>query len=41
MSQREAARQFGLARKTIRKTTYSIPSGYGREEPVPASDAAK
>jgi transposase len=35
MSQREAARQFGLARKTIRKMlAYSIPPGYDRKKPV-------
>ncbi len=35
MSQREAARQFGLSRKTIRKMlAYSIPPGYGRKKPV-------
>jgi transposase len=35
MSQREAARQFGLARKTIRKMlAFSIPPGYGRKKPV-------
>ncbi len=35
MSIREAARQFGLARKTIRKMlAYSIPPGYGRKKPV-------
>jgi transposase len=35
MSQREAARQFGLARKTIRKMlAYSIPPGYERKKPV-------
>jgi transposase len=35
MSQREAARQFGLARKTIRKMlAFSIPPGYDRKKPV-------
>lgn len=35
MSQREAARQFGLSRKTIRKMlAFSIPPGYGRKKPV-------
>lgn len=35
MSQREAVRQFGLARKTIRKMlAFSIPPGYGRKKPV-------
>ena len=35
MSIREAARQFGLARKTIRKMlAYSIPPGYARKKPV-------
>ena len=35
MSQREAARQFGLARKTIRKMMgFSIPPGYQRKKPV-------
>ena len=35
MSQREAAREFGLARKTIRKMLeYSIPPGYERKKPV-------
>lgn len=35
MSIREAARQFGLARKTIRKMlAYSQPPGYGRKKPV-------
>src|SRR4051794_9423780 len=35
MSIREAARQFGLARKTIRKMlAYSVPPGYGRKKPV-------
>lgn len=35
MSQREAARQFGLARKTVRKMlAFSIPPGYGRKKPV-------
>jgi transposase len=35
MSQREAAREFGLARKTIRKMmAFSIPPGYQRKKPV-------
>jgi transposase len=35
MSIREAARQFGLARKSIRKMlAYSIPPGYARKKPV-------
>ena len=35
MSQREAAREFGLARKTIRKMmAFSIPLGYQRKKPV-------
>jgi transposase len=35
MSQREAARQFGLARKTIRKMmAFSIPPGYQRKKPI-------
>jgi transposase len=35
MSIREAARQFGLARKTIRKMlAYSIPPGYDRKKPA-------
>ena len=35
MSEREAARQFGLARETVRKMLrYSIPPGYRREQPA-------
>ena len=35
MSEREAARQFGLARETVRKMLrYSIPPGYRRQQPV-------
>ena len=35
MSIREAAREFGLARKTIRKMlAYSVPPGYERKKPV-------
>jgi len=35
MSMREAAREFGLARKTIRKMlAYSVPPGYERKKPV-------
>jgi transposase len=35
MSEREAARQFGLARETIRKMLrYSIPPGYRRQQPA-------
>ena len=35
MSIREAARQFGLARKTVRKMLqYSLPPGYERKKPV-------
>ena len=34
MSEREAARQFGLARETVRKMLrYSVPPGYRREQP--------
>ena len=34
MSIRQAAREFGLARKTIRKMlTYSVPPGYERKKP--------
>lgn len=33
MSEREAARQFGLARETVRKMLrYSVPPGYRRQE---------
>ena len=35
MSEREAARQFGLARDTVRKMLrYSVPPGYRRLQPV-------
>ena len=35
MSEREAARQFGLARETVRKMLqYSVPPGYRRQQPV-------
>ncbi|MSV35554.1 MAG: IS256 family transposase [Bryobacterales bacterium] len=35
MSEREAARQFGLARETVRKMMrYSVPPGYRRLQPV-------
>jgi transposase len=35
MSEREAARQFGLARETVRKMLrYAVPPGYQRQEPV-------
>jgi len=35
MSIREASRQFGLARKTIRKMlAYSVPPGYDRKKPI-------
>lgn len=35
MSIRQAAREFGLARKTVRKMlAYSVPPGYGRTKPV-------
>jgi transposase len=35
MSEREAARQFGLARETVRKMLrYSVPPGYQRQRPV-------
>jgi transposase len=35
MSEREAARQFGLARETVRKMVrYSVPPGYRRQQPV-------
>jgi transposase len=34
-SQREVAREFGLARKTVRKMlAYSLPPGYQRQKPV-------
>ena len=35
MSIRQASREFGLARKTIRKMlAYSVPPGYERKKPV-------
>src|SRR5580704_804706 len=35
MSEREAAREFGLARETVRKMLrYSVPPGYQRQQPV-------
>ena len=35
MSEREAARVFGLARETVRKILrYSVPPGYRRKQPV-------
>ncbi len=35
MSEREAARQFGLARETVRKMLrYAVPPGYQRQQPV-------
>ena len=35
MSIRQAAREFGLARKTIRKMMqFSLPPGYARKKPV-------
>jgi transposase len=35
MSEREAARQFGLARETVRKMLrYSVPPGYQRQRPA-------
>ena len=35
MSEREAARQFGLARETVRKMLrYSAPPGYRRQQPA-------
>ena len=35
MSEREVARQFGLARETVRKMMwYSVPPGYRRLQPV-------
>ena len=34
-SQREVAREFGLARKTVRKMlAFSLPPGYQRQKPV-------
>jgi transposase len=35
MSEREAARQFGLTRETVRKMLrYAVPPGYRRQQPV-------
>jgi hypothetical protein len=35
MSIRQAAREFGLARKTVRKMMqFSLPPGYERKKPV-------
>ena len=35
MSEREAAREFGLARETVRKMLrYSVPPGYQRQKPA-------
>src|SRR5258706_15058210 len=35
MSEREAARQFGLARETVRKMLrYAVPPGYRRQQPA-------
>ena len=35
MSEREAVRQFGLARETVRKMLrYSVPPGYQRQKPA-------
>jgi len=35
MSEREAAREFGLARETVRKMLqYSVAPGYRRQHPV-------
>jgi len=34
MSEREAARAFGLARETVRKMLYSAPPGYQRQKPA-------
>ena len=35
MSQREAARHFGISRDTVRKMlAYSVPPGYRRQAPV-------
>ena len=35
MSIRQAAREFGLSRKTVRKTLqFSVPPGYRRTQPV-------
>ena len=35
ISEREAARRFGIARKTVRKMlAFSVPPGYQRQQPV-------
>ena len=35
MSEREAAKEFGLARETVRKMLrYAVPPGYRRQQPV-------
>jgi len=35
MSERQAAKQFGLARETVRKMLrYSVPPGYRRQQPA-------
>ena len=35
MSEREAARQFGIARETVRKIQrFSVPPGYRRTKPI-------
>ena len=35
MSERDAAREFGLARETVRKMLrYSVPPGYRRQQPA-------
>ena len=35
LSEREVARQFGLARETVRKMLlYSVPPGYRRQQPA-------
>ena len=35
MSEREAAREFGLARETVRKMLrYAVPPGYRRQQPA-------
>ena len=40
ISEREAARQFGLARETVRKMLrYSIPPGYRRQQPAQGQQA--
>ena len=40
MSIRQAAREFGLSRKTIRKMMqFSLPPGYERKKPIRAAEA--